>query len=168
MPETQIIIDGKKLSYEGLFDAKDLYTVIDQLMAQHTFDKDEFLNSEHVYQDSKQLEMELRPYKKFSDYVKGEIKIMITATDLKKVEIEKKGVKRKLYNGKVTVTFYSYLITDYEGSWEMKPFYYLVRMLIDKFIYKGYITEAKNQLITVTDEVYDEIRSYLNMHRYMK
>ncbi len=168
MAEVQIVIDGKKLEYEGLFDPGELYAVIDRLMAQHTFDKNEFMNSQHVYEDSKQMEMDLRPYKKLSDYVKVELKIKIKATNLKLVEIEKGGVKKKLYNGNVKVRFIGYLITDYENAWEMKPFYYLIRMLTDKFIYKSYVHEAKTELITVANEVYDELRSYLNMHRYIK
>lgn len=168
MAETLTIIDGKTLEYEGLFEPRELYTVIDQLFKQHGFDKNEFKNSEHVYKDSKQLEMDLRPYKKLSDYVKVEIKIIIIAKDLKHVEIDNKGIKKKMYNGHVQVTFYSYLITDYENSWEMKPFYYFMRMFIDKFIYRNPISEAKNELITLTQEAYDEIRSYLNMNRYVK
>ncbi|MAG39296.1 hypothetical protein CMO90_04390 [Candidatus Woesearchaeota archaeon] len=166
MAEIQTIIDGKKLEYEGLFEPKELYTVIDQEMQQHGFDKNEVLNSEHVYQNSKQLEMVLRPYKKLSDYVKVEIKIKITAKNLKNVEIKKKGLTKKFYKGNIEIIFTSYLITDYENSWEMKPFYYFMRMIMDKFIYKNYIDEAKSEIITITNGLYEEIRSYLNMHRY--
>jgi|FLOH01.1.fsa_nt_gi hypothetical protein len=168
MPETLTIIDGKNLTYSGLFDPKELYTVIDQHFQQHSFDKNEFKNSEHVYEDSKQLEMDLRPYKKLSDYVKVEIKIVIVGKNLKEVEIEQKGIKKKLFKGDLSVTFTSYLITDYEGSWEGKPFYYMIRMLVDKFVYKGYLHEAKKELIQITEEAHNEIRSYLNMHRFLE
>ena len=168
MAETQIVVDGKRLEYEGLFDPKELYAVIDELMQQHSFDKNEFMNSEHVYKDSKQLDMDLRPYKKFSDYVKAEIKIRIKATNLKFVEVEKNNVKKKYYHGKIKIVFVTYLITDYENAWEMKAFYFLLRMLVDKFLYKSYINEAKKEAVSLTNETYDEIRSYLNMHRYQK
>lgn len=166
MPETFIVVRDKKLDYKGLFDPKGLYQVIQKLFKQHSFDWVEFKNSEHVYKDGKQIEMDLRPYKKFSDYVKAEIKMEIIATDLKEAVIEVKGLKRKMYKGHVTVTFTSFLITDYEASWETRPFYYLIRMLIDKYIYKGYIGNAKSELVSFTNEAYDEIRSFLNMHRY--
>ena len=166
MAEAEIIVDGKKLEYEGLFQPGELYTVIDELMAQRTFDKNEYRNFEYVHEGHKQIDMELRPYKKLSDYIKVEIRIKIRATNLKHVEIEKNGVKKKYYHGKVKVVFVTYLITDYENAWETKAFYFLARMLVDKFIYKGYLSEAKAIGVSVTNEAYYEIRSYLNMHRY--
>ena len=166
MPEIYTIERGKILTYSGLIDAKGLYTVIQKLFKQHSFDWNENKNIEHVYKDHKQLEMDLRPYKKISDYVMVEIKILITATDLTPIEIDIKGLKKKLYKGKLNIVFKAYLITDYESAWETKPFYYLVRMIVDKFIYKGYIHRAKNELGEIVTEVYDEIRSFLNMHRY--
>ncbi|MBC8496007.1 hypothetical protein H8D36_07660 [archaeon] len=166
MPETLTLIDGKKLSYEGLFEPKEIYTVIDQFFKKHGFDKHEFKNAEQIFEHGKQLEMDLRPYKKLSDYVKVEIKIEIVARNLKEVEIEKKGIKKKMMSGPIDISFTSYFITDYEGTWEMKPFYYVFRMLVDKYVYKSYMNTAKNELMEVTNEIYDELRSYLNMHKY--
>lgn len=166
MGQKQIIVDGKKLEYEGLFDPKDLYSIIDEQFQQHSFDKNEHKNSEHIYEDEKQLIMDLRPYKKLSDYVKVEIKMIIIAKHLKEVEIEKDGVKRKLYKGHINITFTAYMYTDYENAWETRPFYFTFRMLIDKFVYKGYMDQAKEELVNLTDEVYNEVRTYLNMHRY--
>lgn len=166
MAETLTLIDGKTLSYEGLFEPKEIYTVIDQFFKKHGFDKHEFKNAEQIFEHGKQLEMDLRPYKKLSDYVKVEIKIDIVARNLKEVEIEKKGIKKKMVSGPIDISFTSYFITDYEGTWEMKPFYYVFRMLVDKYVYKSYMNTAKNELIEITNEIYDELRSYLNMHKY--
>jgi len=166
LAERLTVIDGRTLEYKGLFEPRELYTVIDQLFREHGFDKKEFKNSEHVYKDSKQIVLDLRPYKKLSDYVKVEVKIQIVGYKLKEVEIENKGLKKKMFNGLVEVKFSAYIITDYESAWETKPFYYMIRMLVDKFIYKGYISEAKSELITITNTAYDEVRSYLNMQRY--
>ncbi len=166
MAETLTVVDGRRLEYEGLFDPRELYTIIDQMFKQHSFDKHEFKNVEQVYKGYKQLEMDLRPYKRLSDYYRTEIRIEIIGRKLKEVVVEKKGLKKKLYNGKLEIIFTSFLITDYEGAWETKPFYYLIRMLIDKFVYKAYTREVQNEIIKLTNEVYDELRSYLNMHRY--
>lgn len=166
MAETQIIIREKTLEYEGLFDPKELYTIIDEFYRSNHFDRNEFTNSEHVYKDGKQLRLDVRPYKKISDYVKIEVKIELFASHLKEQLIEIKGIKKKLYKGHVKIMFTGYLITDYEGSWEMKPFYYLLRMLVDKFIYKGYLEEAKNYLVSTINKSFNEIRTYLNMHRF--
>ncbi|MBU1854980.1 MAG: hypothetical protein KKF89_04630, partial [Nanoarchaeota archaeon] len=167
MAETLTVVDGKTIEYEGIFDPRELYTIIDELSKQHSFDKNEFRNCEFVFKESKDLILDIRPYKRLSEYAKTEIKIEITGTDLKKVEIEKKGLKKKLYKGHLKVILTSYLITDYENAWESRPIYYLIRMLIDKYIYKGYTQELKDEITTMTNDFFDEIRSYLNMHRYV-
>lgn len=164
--ETLIIVDGKTLEYEGLFSAKELWKVIDQVFEQHKFDKVEFKNSEQVFKDGKQLRFDIRPYKKLSDYVKAEIKVILVAKNMKEVEITKKGITKKLYTGHVEIAFTAYLLTDYEHAWETKPFYYFIRMLIDKFVYRSYIQEAKAQIVSITNELYDEVRSYLNMQKF--
>lgn len=166
MSEKLTVVDGKGLDYEGLFEAKELYKVIEEYAEENKFDRNEFMNAEHIYEDSKQLDIDVRPYKKISDYVKLEIKIKIKATNLKYKEVEVNGIKRKYYHGHVNVKFFSYLITDYENTWEMRPLYYLLRTLVDKLIYKGYMDSAKKELIMHTNGFYEEIRSYLNMHRF--
>ena len=76
---------------------------------QNQFDKNEFKNSEHVYKDAKQISVDLRPYKKLSDYVKVEVKIEIFGRDLKQVEITKKGLTKKMFKGHLEVKFTAYL-----------------------------------------------------------
>ena len=97
MAETLTIVREKVLNYNGLFDAKGLYALIQKLYKQHSFDWKDFKNSEQVYKDHKMLEMDLRPYKKLSDYVEVEIRIYITATNLKEQEVNIKGLKKKFY-----------------------------------------------------------------------
>ncbi|MBU0471389.1 MAG: hypothetical protein KKF65_02095, partial [Nanoarchaeota archaeon] len=82
MAETLTVVDGKTIEYEGIFDPRELYTIIDELSKQHSFDKNEFRNCEFVFKESKDLILDIRPYKRLSEYAKTEIKIEITGTDL--------------------------------------------------------------------------------------
>jgi len=166
MAETFIVERGKLLQYNGLIDFKGLYAIIQKLFKQHSYDWKDHKNFEQVYKDHKQIEMDLRPYKKYSDYVMVELRMDIVGTNLKEVEINMSGLKKKMYKGDLKIVFKGFLITDYENQWETKPFYYFMRMMVDKFIYKGYIDRAKDQFVDEITEAYDEIRSFLNMHRH--
>ncbi|MBU0666382.1 MAG: hypothetical protein ABIC91_00485 [Nanoarchaeota archaeon] len=166
MAEIKTLVEGKLLKYEGLVNVKELYSVIDKWFEKHRYDKAERRNYEQVFKDCKLIEMELHPYKKISDYAKFEFKIDIVLSDLTEVEVERNNVKMKLWKGKVEIKFTAYFITDYEDSWETKPFYYFVRTLTDKFIYRSYNKKMEVHLIDECQEIFDEVRSFLNMSRY--
>jgi hypothetical protein len=167
MAEIKTLIEGKELKYKGLIDIKQLYSTIDQWFNKHRYDKKEVKNYEFVDEDSKQIELELRPYKKITDYAKYEIRIEARFTNLKEVEVETKNkIKQKLWKGQVLMRFTAFFITDYENAWETKPFYYFVRTLVDKFVYRMYTSKMEDVLVSECNESFEEIRSFLNMHRY--
>jgi hypothetical protein len=166
LPETLTIERGQVISYRGYFNPKDLYMIIQKIFKQNSYDWSEYKNVEQNFSDHLQIEWDLRPYKKLSDYVKVELRVDVTGTNLKLKEIEVDGVKKKLHEGNLTIMLRAFMITDYEQTWETKPFYFWLRMLADKFIFKSYTERAKGELQGVISEVREEIRSFLNMGRY--
>ena len=68
MAEIRTLIDGKSLSYEGVFNIKELYKIIDTWFRDRGYDKQEIKNWEDVSESEKQIVLEIIPYKKVSDY----------------------------------------------------------------------------------------------------
>ncbi|MBW2990575.1 hypothetical protein KY348_02610 [Candidatus Woesearchaeota archaeon] len=166
MAEKRIVYQDKLVSFEGLFNMKDLFRLICKWFNEHGYDMFENKNFEEVYEEGKKVICELIPYKKVTDYHKLEIRIFFTCENLKEVEVEIKGVKQKLLKGRIDATFDAILVTDYEGRWEGRPAHYFYRAIIDKFIYKSYTDKYEQQLIKEAKECQEEIKSYLNMFRY--
>ncbi|MBU1199325.1 MAG: hypothetical protein KKF46_04780 [Nanoarchaeota archaeon] len=168
MAEKKIIIVDKTMSFEGLFDLKDLFKTIMKWFGEHNYDMWENKNYEEVYEDGKKITCELLPYKKVTDYHKLEIRVFIVCENLKEVEIELKGVKKKLLKGDVNITFDANLMTDYENRWEGRATYFFFRTLIDKFIYKQQTDQYEREVVKDCNELEEEIKAYLNMFRYQK
>ena len=166
MVETQIIVDGLNLEYDGLFSARELYMLIDKFFKDHMYDKREVSNMEKVEAHGKFIEIEFQPYRKMSDYVKFIIRIKLSMRDVKEVEIEKDGHKLKVNKGKVRFIFDGFLETDYEGRWEGKPMYVFVRTVFNKFVYKVYTARFEEMLTQDVDTLYNEIKAFLNLYRY--
>ena len=166
MPEKKIVYQDKFISFEGLFNLKDLFRTIIRWFNEHGYDMFENKNYEEVYEDGKKIIFELIPYKKVSDYYKLEIRVFAVFESLKETEVELNGVKQRLLKGRANFTFDAILVTDYEGRWETKPTYYFYRALIDKFIYRSYTDRYESQLVKDAKEVQEEIKAYLNMFRY--
>jgi len=166
MAERRLIVDHLKLNYKGLFSMNELYNMVDRWFMQKGFDKREMFNREHVRPDGKFIELEIQPWKKITDYAKLVIRVHIVVLNMKDSDIEKDGQKLILNKGNITVTFDAYLVTDYEHRWENRPFYYFIRTVFDKYVYKGYMEQWEEELKSQTYELHDQIKSFLNLYRF--
>src|SRR3989338_5988794 len=108
MAERELIVDHVRLTYEGLFDAKELYNIIDTYFREKGYDKRELRNIEQVKPEGKYVEIEWLPWKKTTHYIRNEIWIRLVMSDVKEVEVEKEGVKVKLNQGKIQIVIDGY------------------------------------------------------------
>lgn len=166
MGERRIVVDNLMLQYEGLFDARELYLVMDKWFRQRGYDKFEKRNHEYNYKDSKYIEYELEPWKKFTDYVKCVINVYVHIYNMTNVTVKRDGHDVKLNQGKIKVRFMGYLVTDYEGKWEGKPLFYFIRAVVDKWIYRVSADKYEGGVADEVKHLYQNIRAFLNMYRY--
>ena len=166
MAEKKILIERQELDYEGVFDLKKLYLELDQYMREHGYDRYEHRNYENVTEKGGEVYMELRPWKRFSDYAKGELVIELHFKNLKDIDIEKDGIKQRLLTGRAHFQFQGRMITDYEDKWESTPVYQFMRTFTDKFVRKtqtgAFEKEIKNDIV----KIIEELRAFLNLFRY--
>lgn len=165
MVERTLIIDHKTLSYEGLFSVKELYQVVNKWTYDRGYDSREMKNFEHVYPNGKQIEIELWPWRKFTDYTKMFLKIHFLMTNVKEVEIKKGGLKTKMNQGKVIMTINAYHETDYENKWEVKPLFVFLRTLFDKYIFAVHTGKHEQLIIDEVNHLVHVVKGYLNIHR---
>jgi hypothetical protein len=166
MAEYRNLTFGESFSYKGLIDVKGLYRLIDKWLQEHGYDKFEKWNFEEVYEDGKQITLKLHPFKKINDYVKIEIRINALLSKLKETTINQDGVKITLMKGQAKFTFDTFVVTDYEEHWSSTPFYFFLKTLIDKFIYRSYTDRYEDVLVADKDKLRREIKSFLNITRF--
>ena len=166
MAERETLVDNYRIQYEGLLSVVDLYTMIDEYFEEKGYDKREKKNIEKVSPEGKYIEIHVEPWKKMTDYAKSVIGVRVVMSDIKEVEIEKDGVKVKLNQGKVQFVFDAWLETDYEHRWEMKPMFFLVRTIFDKYFFKNYTISFKNEVASDLNQLIVLMRSFLNLYRH--
>src|SRR3989344_3179423 len=166
MSERRLVVDHLRIKYEGLFNATELYKLIDKWLNEKAFDKRELRNQEHVKPDGKYVELVLMPWKKISDYARHVIRLEIRVFNLKDVVIERDGQRVKMNQGRMDILMDAYLDTDYEDRWEQKPFYFFMRTLFDKFIYRTYSTQFEELLVENVTQLHTVMKSFLNLYRY--
>lgn len=166
MVERRLIIHDLEISYNGLFEATELYKIVDQWQREKAYTKHEIKAFEYVYEDGKQVEFLAEPYKKINDYAKYVIRITIMMDHVKDVIIEKDGRKVKLQKGHVEIIFDGFIEFDWEHRWEKRPLFYFLRTVFDQFIYKINTDKFESGLVEEVNQIHSICKSFLNLYRY--
>lgn len=166
MVERQIIVDGARLNYTGVFDPKGIMKVIMDWVNDKGYFMDEKSHTESVTDEGKFAEIKLDPFKKLTDYAKSIIRIRITIEKAKDVVIDKDGKKIKLYDGEIKFLFDALLDTDYEGRWEGKPVFYFIRVLFEKYVYAPFVSKFAKQISDDFNVLKTNLKSFLNLYKF--
>ena len=66
------------------------------------------------------------------------------------------------------IIFDGYVNSDRYGWWENKPILWFLRVLLDKYIFKGHYIKAEQWLLSDIDDLYLRIKSFLNVYRHAR
>lgn len=113
-----------KVRHVGVFNFKDLYTVLYEWLVDESYDMNEKAYKETIGPGGgKDIEIEWDAVKKVSDYFKFNINVKWKVIGMTSVEVEIDGVKQKMNKGDLTLEIKTTLLKDYESRWESKPFW---------------------------------------------
>jgi hypothetical protein len=165
MGEMRLLMD-KTVSYQGLFRMDELYKTIMKSMQERGYFIIEKRNQEDVFEEGKQIVLQIEPVKTLNDYAKSRMKIKLTANNLKDKVVKIDGHPQKLQQGKVDMQFFAVLETDYRNKWQDSGFKLVFRTISDKFIRHDIIHKAEDGTKADCVAITEEVKAYLNMHRY--
>ncbi len=165
MAERQIVVDGERLSYSGVFAIKEVIKVINDWAADKAYFMVELSHIESVKEDGKYADIKLEPFKKLSDYAKSIVKIRITIDGAKDTIVEIDGKKKKLYDGTIKFLFDGILETDYESRWEQKPIFYILRTIFEKYVYAPFISKFEKKVAGDVKDLKTNLKSFLNLYK---
>ena len=126
MAERFLVVDHLKLSYEGLFNAAELYNVISSFFFTKHWDWKEIINMEQITPTGKQIRLVLEPWKSVTDYYKIIIKMTVNMVDVNDVEVEHEGKTMRLNQGAVRITFDGIVLCDRNNQWTKDIFKWFI------------------------------------------
>lgn len=162
MAEKHTIIAGDNVSYSGLIQLPDLFSLLNSYLRQIGYDKKVPSNNQQVIGDTTHVSVELKPWKKISDYILFELKINISAK-VKDVEINIDGKNTKIQKGSVDISISGGIVSDYNDLWQKKSEYFFLRTLFNKYVYKVKMDEWDSMLKNQVAHLKAELSSFLNM-----
>ena len=166
MAEKLMILQGDKLTYDGLFDMKELIAVIRQWGSDAGYWVIDSSQNESARPEGKYVTLDWIIFKKFTDYAKSLLKMNIQFQGVKDVIIEREGKKVKVQEGKIFISFDVILETDYEARWEVKPLFYVLRVIFEKYVYSPYMSKFERQIRDDYGMLKNSMKTYLNLAQF--
>jgi len=164
--EKRIIVPESKIKYEGYFNISEIYYLIEELLNRLRYDKKEDIHDVRVYKSHRYLKVELKPTIDISEYVKHELAITIEADKVTDTNVKDGNVQKPMQMGKISFKFKGTQLTNQAKHWSSKPTFFIVRTLMDRLIYSGYLGETGEQLKNHIELMKHEISAYLNMNKF--
>jgi hypothetical protein len=166
MVERYLVLDNLKFSYEGLFSAAEVYSIIQSFFYEKGWDWKELLNQEITSPEGKQIRILDKPWKSAGDFHQIETKIKIVMNNVKDVEVEHQGKTITLNQGLIRITFDGYINSDRNDKWVSKPLKWFFLIIAEKYLYHSNIEKYENWLKSDIDDLLNKIKSYLNVYKY--
>ncbi|MBW3013370.1 hypothetical protein KY325_02650 [Candidatus Woesearchaeota archaeon] len=167
MGEKLAVIE-KKISYSGLFNARDLYNVFVSWISEKDWDLIEPTHRETVSETGKEIVFIFEPEKKMSDYVKFFGYFEIVLSGVEDVVIKRGEKEIPLNKGNVDIAIKGIIKTDYEGMWVSSPMHTVMKAFYEKFIKASEIKDFKKELTADIEHLNNQIKSHLNLFQYTK
>jgi len=165
MAEREVVIK-EKLEHNGIFDFAALYSYIfNWLRVEEGYGVVEKKYAEKISGSVRSIEIEWSATKVLSDYFKAEIGIKWSIEGLTDVEVEIVGQsgKKKVNKGKIELSFSGILIRDYEGKWEVSPFYKFLRDAYNKYVIPSSVEDMQTKVSSTVISLKENIKSMLDL-----
>ena len=165
MAHTKIVVSDLTIGYEGLFDAADLFKLIDDWFKQHGYEKNEVQHVERVREKGKFIDYEIMPGKLINEYARYDVDTRVIITNMTQQQIKKSGKQFTMNKGNVNITISAFIVTDIEHELEAKPLFFFFRTLYEKFLNKSQTNEMEQRLMNDVQNLHTELKAYLNLNK---
>jgi hypothetical protein len=166
MVNTITLLSDERIQYEGLFDIKEIYQHAYKWLTWRKYDLSEKQYTEKVKAGGKDLEIRWEAIKYVDEYSTFEIKVRWLGFGINDVEVKKDGGTIKLQKGEINIYVSASLKTDRQDYWAQNAFYSFMRAFYDRYLYRNSIERLKGELWKVGWDLYNELKSFLNLYKY--
>lgn len=166
MADRHLVVDHLKLSYEGLFNADELYAVISGFFYERGWDWYEKVNDARVLPSGRQVYIELEPWKNISDYYKIAVLIKLIISDMKEIEVEQNNKKIKVNKGVIKMAIDGFVVSDRKSKWNEKPLQWFLSIIFEQYFFKDHYKKAEIWIKSDVELLHQQVKNYLNTFKY--
>jgi hypothetical protein len=160
-----VVMKMPVIQTEVAMDLDEFYKTLHQWFSSNGYDFQETEYKERR-EEGKNIKIKWYAEKKMDDYVKYVIETEFNIQNIEDVVVKKRDKKIKVVKCNAEVDFVAYLLKDYEDVWTKGAFVKFYREFYDRFIIGSRLGKQENELKEDVDKIVNEIKSFLNLHRF--
>ena len=164
--EVNPVIVGKKITYEGIFNYSDLIIMIDSFFKKRGFTKHVLKHKEKVGKKGKDVILKIRPYRE-KKKARLEVPVLMKIENMTTIKKTVDGLDIMVNKGNISIEVGANYITFLRGAWEAKPEYTFIKTIFEKFLFSGKSKDYEGWVSKDANDFLDEIRSFLNLNKYV-
>ena len=160
------LLDSEKITYDNVFDLKELYKHLYEWLVWRKYDVAEKKYKEKVKPTGKDMEIQWEANRDIDEYSSFRIELKAILVAVNDVDVQKDGAKVKMQKGEITMQISEHLITDRLDFWASKPMFSFLRNFYEKYLYKSAMDRMKGELWRQGWDFYNEAKAFLNLYRF--
>ena len=164
--EDTILKDVKVELKKAIFNLTELYKHAHDFLESRNYTIVEKEYKEKVTAQGREINIKWECEKEVDEYSKFNIAVKWTAQFINDVKVKQGEKEIKMQSGEISVKVSSKLILDYNEKWESHLFLKFLQSFYEKYLYIGTITQLKEKLWEDSWDLYNEIKSFLNIYKF--
>lgn len=166
MVEHKQVLYDLRTTYNGPFVVEDFYAEVENWIREKGFEKEPKKRMEHVTKTGKKIEWVIEAHHHLDDLHHSVVVLRALMDNIKEVALKKDGKKIRINNGDVFVSIDGFIQSHVHGSFfQVKPIYYFIRALIDKFVYKFWSEKYDGAVGADCHDLFKRIRAFFNVQK---
>ncbi|MEM4647926.1 MAG: hypothetical protein QXO12_01280 [Candidatus Pacearchaeota archaeon] len=149
-----------KIKYGGIFDFKNVYTLIFEWLSDMGYFVVEKEYSEKIKAEGKEIEIKWTCTKKVTDYFRFIINVNWRIDNLQEIEITKEK-KIRTNKGNIEIKFSAILERDWQNKYEVSPFHKFLRAVYEKYIIPNRIEQMEEKVTEEVLDIVNNVKAYL-------
>lgn len=163
MSEREMLLK-EKMEQNGIFDFKGFYGYAHAWFREEGYGVDEEKYSEKNSGSSRDITIEWKATKQFSDYFKAEHKMKFTIEKMGDVEVEIDGQKKQMNKGKIEVEIKSTIVIDAGNKWETNAWYKFLKDSYNKYVIPARIDAMREKIAGDGKKFKDDMKAFFDLY----
>jgi len=153
---------------KGVFNLKATYFHAHRWLEDQKYDVIESKYDERAHPSGKEYRIIWKADKEIDTYTSFNLEIIFNIRNIKDVEVSAGGEKSVMQKGEFNMRTTAWLLTDYEGKWDKKPFFRFMKGFYEKYLYRDSIDRLKTEMWDEGWNYVNEVKAYLHLHKFIR
>lgn len=150
----------------ALFDIDELYKHAHDWLEWRKYSVTEKKYKENHKAGGREIEIKWECQRDIDEYSRFQLDVRWHLLGVNDVEVEHAGKNVKMQKGELNIFISAIIIFDYNEKWEQSPMMKFMKSFYEKYLYAGTVENLKNELWKEGWELYNEMKSFLNLYQY--